>query len=294
MSTSPRAAVLGIGGIQNQTIAAHLAANGFQVLGTGRQPQPPPLLPQGIRYLSVDANQTDTLARALDGVQIVVLTSPIDHRPGAREQLVLSVVKAAARAGVTRLVFNAAASVYSDRTHPVAKILGALGDQVLAGPVPATVLQPTVYMDNLLAPWARPAILNEGILAYPMPEQAPVSWISHAGLAAFVLAAATQPVVGRTFQIGGPEALTGIQVAERLSQAIGRTVKYLRIPPSALAEGLNAAYGAPTGDDIAALYTTMADQPDVMRRDPKAWADLRVTPESFEQWAHRQAWTAPS
>lgn len=40
-------------------------------------------------------------------------------------------------------------------------------------------LQPTVYMDNLIEPWAAPAILQEGIFAYPIQSDSPISWILH-------------------------------------------------------------------------------------------------------------------
>jgi NAD(P)H dehydrogenase (quinone) len=119
-----------------------------------------------------------------------------------------------------------------------------------------------------------------------------VSWISHDSLAAFVHAAATRPVSGRIFRIGGPEPLTGRAVAATLTSVLGREVRYVRIPAAALADGLNAMYGAPAGDDIAALYTTMASEPEVMRRDPTGWTELGVTPETFEAWARRQDWSA--
>ena len=68
----------------------------------------------------------------------------------------------------------------------------------------------------------------------------------------------TRPASGRTFRVGGPEPLTCRAIAATLTSVLGREVSYVRIPPAALAEGLNAVYGAPAGDHIAALYTTMA------------------------------------
>lgn len=292
MTSSTIAAVLGVGGSQNQAIAVRMAESGFRVRGVGRSAHAPASLALDMDYRGADVENVASIEKAIAGADVVVFTSPIDHRAGVRERFVERVLLAAGRASVRRLVFNAAAAVYDDRNHPVAKVLGALSDAVLDGPAPAVVLQPTVYMDNLLAPWALPVIRDEGQLLYPMPENAPVSWISHRSLADFVCAAAVRDVAGRVFRIGGPEALTGKEIAARLSDALGRQVQYTRIAPSILAEGLNGAYGAPAGDDIAALYTTMADQPDIMRRDPNDWADLRVVPETFKTWASRQAWIA--
>lgn len=294
MSDIPIAAVIGVGGQQNGTIASVLAAKGLRVRGIGRSPGVPAGRGFLHEYRTADPADRARLAEALAGARIVVFTSPIDHRPGVRERLAENVVEAAARASVDRIVFNAAAPVFDDRTHPVAKVLGALSEAILEGPVPANVLQPTSYMDNLLAPWALPGIVGAGVLAYPAPAEARVSYISHGSLGAFVHAAATTPAVGRTFKIGGPEALTGGQLADALAAVIGRPVEYRRIPPPALAEGLNAAYGAPVGDDIAALYATMETQPDAMRRDPADWTILDVVPETFRTWANRQNWTTKS
>lgn len=294
MDNAPIVAVLGIGGQQNGAIASAFANKGLRVRGIGRASAPPAGRIFLHDYRAVDPADHAGLAAALSGADVAVFTSPIDHRPGVRERLVDGFLAAASRAGVGRVVFNPAASIFEDRTHPVAKVLGALSDAVLAGPVPANVVEPTVYMDNLMAPWAVGGIVNDGVLAYPMPPEARVSYISHASLGAFVHAAAVTPIVGRRFKIGGPEALTGAQLAEVLSATLGRPVVYRRIPPAALAEGLNAAFGAPAGDDIAALYTTMETQPDVMRRDPSGWKELGVAPEPFAVWARRQAWPSPS
>lgn len=292
MSLSSSVAVVGIGGAQNRAIAAEFLDKGLRVRGITRQPPGAAAAIAGIEYQTADPSDPAGLKEALAGVEIVVVTSPIDHRPGVRERLVENVVEAAAKSGAARLVFNAAAAVYSDRTHPVAKVLGALSDAVLAGPIPANVLQPTVYMDNLLAPWSIPSIVNDGVLAYPMPDDASVSWISHRSLGEFVHAAATKPVAGRAFEIGGPEALTGRQIAALLATAVGRTVAYRRIPLPAFADAINGAFGKPAGDDIAALYSTMEKAPDIMRRNPEGWQVLGVRPEPFEKWVRRQTWPA--
>lgn len=157
--------------------------------------------------------------------------------------------------------------------------------------MPALTIQPTVYFDNLLQPWATEAVSQGGVLPYPMPEAAPVSWISHRSLADFVFAAATRPgLEGQVFDVGGPEAVTGLEVAALLGRRLGRPVTYVYMRPDEFAVALNAVFGPPVGDDIADLYRRMAETPDVMKRDPAGWADLGVTPESAEAWIARQAW----
>jgi uncharacterized protein YbjT (DUF2867 family) len=86
----------------------------------------------------------------------VVLTSPLDYRPGVRQAYAERVVRAAERAGVGRLVLNTAAAVPDDSPYAVAEDLRRIRAIVQSGAVPATVVQPTIYLDNLLAPWALP------------------------------------------------------------------------------------------------------------------------------------------
>jgi hypothetical protein len=47
--------------------------------------------------------------------------------------------------------------------------------------------------------------------------------------------------VGKTYDLTGPEALTHAELAEQLSQAVGRRIRYVDIPPEALREALVAS-----------------------------------------------------
>lgn len=290
MSKSPLAVVHAVGGAQNLTIADRLLRAGLAVRGLSRGARPA-ALPAAADFLSVDPTDPDALAAAYRGADVVVLTSPIDHRPGAREGLVAAATTAAARAGIGRFVLNTAAPVFDDRSHPVARVLGALQDRVLGGPVPGVVLRPTVYMDNFVAPWSLPAILNEGVLAYPASPDLPISFLSHASLGDFVAAAATgSGVTGRAFDIGGPAPVTGAEVAATIGRAVGKALAYVQVPLDGFAAGLNGAFGAPAGDDIASLYAHMEANRTAAVRDPAGWRDLGVAPESLADWAARQRW----
>ena len=274
-------------GAQGRAIAEGFAAAGHAVTGLTRRATDD-AAPFRWRTAEIDAN---ALAGAFAGADVVVLTSPIDHRPGAREALAEAVVKGAERAGVSRIVFNAAAAVFEDYDRPVSVDLRRVRDIVLSGPVPAVALQPTVYFDNLRQPWAAASIREAGVLAYPMPPDAPVSWISHKSLADFAVAAATGPgLAGRVFDIGGPVAITGPELTDIVGRHVGRPVRYEWTRADDFAVALNQVFGPPVGDDIADLYRVMETDRTVMRRDPVGWADLKVVPETAEAWAARPMW----
>jgi uncharacterized protein YbjT (DUF2867 family) len=280
-----RAVVTGAAGAQGAAIAEAFRRAGYEVVGLTRRPAPdrPDLT-------AADTGDEDALARTLEGSDVLAFTSPIDHRPGERETLATRMARAAERAGVRRVVVNTAGAAPDGLDRPVANALRTVRQTFMEAAVPSAVIEPTVYKDNLLQPWALQA-LADGVLAYPALRQARISWISHASLGAFAVAAAERAVPGgRVFEIGGPEALTGDDVAERLSRAIGRPVRYEETPLDAFAAGLNAAMGAPAGDDIADYYRHLAGHPDALKRDGSAAAELGLRPEPMAAWSARQVW----
>jgi NAD(P)H dehydrogenase (quinone) len=275
-----RIAVLNASGIQAKAIADHLGtAHAVTRLSRAAGPG----------LTTVESESEDDLARKLEGQDAVVLTSPIDHRPGSREAYADRVTRAAERAGLSRVVLNTAAAVL-DSDRPVATVLKRVRDIVQSGAVPSTVVQPTVYLDNLLAPWFLPAILNDGVVAYPIAPDTAVSWISHADLARFIAAVlARSETAGRVFDIGG-EALTGPELTAVVERAVGRPVAYQKLPFEPFAAGLNAGFGAPTGDDIADMYRHLQQNPEALLRDDSAWSELGLAPATAAKWAAGQTW----
>ena len=99
------------------------------------------------------------------------------------------------------------------------------------------------------------------------------------------------PRGGRVYDIGGPEALIGPELARIVSEATGRGIRYHALDLGQFAAGLNAAFGAPTGDLIAEGYRYLAANPEAYRRSIEPWNALGVVPESAAQWAARQTWS---
>jgi NAD(P)H dehydrogenase (quinone) len=224
----------------------------------------------------------------LAGAEALVVTAPIDYRRGVREAWFAGLLLAAGRAGVGRVVLNLASRPLPGLRRPVSESLRALEAMAMAGPVPAVVLRPTVYMDNLLQPWAIGGVEARGVLSYPIAPQIGIGWISHRSLGqAAVLAATRADATGRGFDIAGPEALTGPDVAALLGAALGRRVGYEVLDRALLAEGLNQAFGAPAGDDIADLYGHLPHVPDALAHGADN-AALGLVPERFADWFARQ------
>lgn len=280
-------AILAITGAQQAAIATSFAEAGWRVRGTSRNHTQTAHGPALIANLDTG----EGLAAALEGSDVAILTLPQDHRAGAMARIAETVAKAAAGAGVGRIVLNTAGTIDEHSTGALFTDMGAARDAVHASGVPFAIVQPTVFMDNLLAPWSLPAIVQHGVLAYPAPEHARISWLSHRSLADFVYAVASQnDAGGQDLRIGGPDSLTGRELCEQLGARLRRPIVYQQIPLESFAEGLDQAFGPPAGQRIASLYARLETDPDAMSVDLSSSSFLGVTPESFAAFAERQSW----
>lgn len=242
----------------------------------------------GGEVVVADLDSGEGLPEAVAGSDVVDLTLLQDHRTGAMPRIARQVAQAAASGGVGRLVLNTAGTIDEAVNGPLFEDMRPARQAVQDADVPSAVLQPTVFMDNLLQPWSLPAIVNEGTLAYPAPEHARISWPSHWSLADFVHAAAThEDAVGRGLRIGGPDALTADDLCTVLGARLGRAIAYQRIPLDGFAAGLDQAFGAPAGQRIASLYARLDADPDAMAVHSTAATLLGFAPESFASFVER-------
>jgi NAD(P)H dehydrogenase (quinone) len=267
-------AITGTGGAQGAAIAAVVHAAGHRVLRVSRG----------------DGGYEDPkkLAAHLAGVDSLIVTSPIDHREGVREAMMQTIAEASQLAQVKRIVFNSAASIFATHDRPVSKNLANLRSILLNGQTPTVVLEPTVYLDNIAAPWAIEA-MKQGILPYPAPRNARISWISHKTLAECAVAAALMPNLPAkiNLRIGGAAAMNGDELAQKIGVVMGRTVSYAESSLEEFASMLNGIAGAPAGDDIADYYRHLRDELNALARETNDATFLGVQPESVESWLAR-------
>jgi NAD(P)H dehydrogenase (quinone) len=279
--------ILAATGAQQTAVAARFRSAGWTVRGTSRQAAS---TAQGT-MLAADLETGGGLETALVGTDVAVLTLPQDHRAGAMPRIASTVARTAASAGVKLLLLNTAGTIADEGEGALFDDMRAARQAIREGATPSVVLQPTVFMDNLRAPWSLPSIVNDGILAYPAPEGARISWLSHRSLADFIYSAATNPnAVGRDLRVGGPEALSGAELCVRLSERLERNIRYQRIPLDGFAAGIDQAFGAPAGQRIASLYALLDSEPDAMAVDSATADFLNLTPESVVAFAKRHAW----
>jgi uncharacterized protein YbjT (DUF2867 family) len=132
-----------------------------------------------------------------------------------------------------------------------------------------------------------PNIAAKGAMFLPM-EDARIASIDVGDIseiAAHVLTSAGHE--GKTYPLTGPEALTMTQIAEKLSAAIGKTVRYVNVPPEDARQAQLAAGMPPYLAD--ALFELFAERRN--GKEAKVWPDAGVLlgrrPTSFDEFARR-------
>ena len=242
-----------------------------------------------------------SLANAVRGVDAVFYNHPVRF---GEERLawVQRMGTAARHANVKRMVWNTSMWIPDRPGDP-----GAYGVNTAAinalwrTGMPATVFGSVLFMDNLLTGWAFDSIVRDGKYIYPHNPFLQANWISLDDVAKFMIAALDRPdLEGAWLNIGGPERLTGFDVAERLTEAVGRPVEFQPCAPAQFGKRLADAFGDQlSAEQHAVLSSRIADfyiynnfaptKPFVVDMAP-VLARIPLRLETLREWAQRQDW----
>ncbi len=134
-----------------------------------------------------------------------------------------AVVAAAKAAGVRRLVYHSV-------LHPQIEAMPHHWEKMraeellFAADLDVTVLQPTAYMQNILAGWRD--IAEAGIYRVPYPVESRISLVDLDDVAAAAALVLTQPGHGGAiYELVGTPPLSQTEVAAALSEALGKPVR---------------------------------------------------------------------
>ena len=191
------------------------------------------VLGDGVELASGDFSDAVSVRRALKGVEGVFLACANGPRQVEYET---GLIDAAREAGVRRIVKLSALG--AEVGSPVAfwEWHGRIEEHLRASGVPAVVLRPTFNMTNLLG--SAEQVRHAGSLFAPAGG-ARVAMIDPADVAAVAAVALTEDGHdGRAYTLTGPEAISFERVAEGLSAATGRRVRYVSVPDEAARQGM--------------------------------------------------------
>ena len=235
------------------------------------------LADRGVRVVPLDYTVPESVDAALEGVDIVLLIS--GSEPGGRLAGHLTVIDAAARAGVAKLVYTSVS--HADTVDLVlAPDHKATEEAIAASGIPAVILRNNWYMENYAGDLAGAA--QTGVLSAAVGDAA----VAAAARADYADAAAVVLLedghLGRTYELAGPRA-TYADIAAAMGEVLGREVVYAPATPDELAARL-ASFGLDEGTvgfvvaldgGIArgALDVTSSDLTDLIGRSVTPWTD---------------------
>jgi uncharacterized protein YbjT (DUF2867 family) len=214
--------ITGATGTNGREIVKQLSAKGVRARAMVRKREDVKL-PRtlNVEFINGDFDDASSLDAALAGVEQAFLLSPSSAEQVAREA---NFIRAAKRAGVRHVVkFSILGAANSPsrliRRHGEAEKM--LEDSGIA----FTMLRPHYFMQNLL--WYIDDIKSQGVFSASLPETYKHSHVDARDNAAVAVAALTESGhESKVYHITGSETLTYREVAEILSQAIGKKVRY--------------------------------------------------------------------
>jgi uncharacterized protein YbjT (DUF2867 family) len=288
--------VYGINGVQGGAVARRLLGAGHAVRGLLRdERRADALRGEGVEPAFGDLSDPKSLREATEDCDAVFLVLPLEYDREKVLAWTTNAIDAAGATGVERLVFNTSGRVPPEPTDVAAFEVKREAEAYLEeSAVPHVILRPPFYMENFEVPWVVSGIAYGGVVAYPIPRQVKVSWLSVDDMAAVSAEALFRPELsGFALDVGGPQTLDGDGVAAAFSRALGREVQYQGIPPNEFEAGLRNAVGEAAAADIAAVYRWMGENKDsrLFISDPGEIRErFQVEPMDLEKWASRRPW----
>lgn len=236
MTTSDKTVlVLGATGRQGGATARHLLDKGWKVRILVRDPDKvvaQDFKDRGAEVLKGDFDDAESLNAAMQqvyGVFSVQAFTGVEREGEVRQGK--AIADAAKAAGVQHFVFTSVQS---------AEDLGRVGDgnkweieqYIWSLGLPATIIRPCLFMNDLLD--ARYGIPQDTFNIGFNPD-VKIGLIASDDIGAFAALAFEHPdqYLGKTLEIAG-DALTPIEVAATISQALGRTINYVHVPVETL------------------------------------------------------------
>lgn len=289
--------VYGATGRQGRAVVQSLLSRGQAVRALVRdEARADSLSKAGVEIAVGDFTKPSTLEAATEGVDSVFLVLPLECSKDLAVAYGRTAIDAAKNAGVGHIVFSSGGPMPTEATR-VALIESKRDVEryLLQSGIPNTLLRPAPFMDNFAAPWSATLIAQHGVVAQSMPADLKVSYIAVDDIGALAAEAFNHPELGGSaFNIGGPEALSGKQVAERFTRILGRPVSYQSVPLEEFEKETNAQMGAPWGTELAKLSRWFADNGGVAFEMGPVIERLPVRLTTLEEWISRIQWPVSS
>jgi uncharacterized protein YbjT (DUF2867 family) len=241
------------------------------------------LLPT-IEVVEGDMLRAETLASALSGVERVLLISSADQQMLETQ---CTFIDAAKKAGVRHIVKFSGLNAALDSPFLFTRMHAEIERYLEGSGLAWTHLRPSQFMQVYLR--EVPTIVAESAFFLPLENAklAPVD-IEDIAKAAFALLH-TPGHESKSYDMTGPEALSMTEIAEQISLAIGKTVRYVNISQAERKQTLLAAGVPPYFADALDVQASERRIGAESVIHPETHAALGVHPTTFAEFARRHA-----
>ena len=221
--------ITGASGNVGKEVVKQIAQTGAQVRAAFQSEGKALAVPSGVETVTVDYNQPETLRVALEGVDRVFLVGPPTAELPELERKAMDVIVRSDVRQVVKLSAMGGRDAIFPRQHAESEAY------IQSSDVPYTFLRPNGFMQNLVNYNA--ATINTQNAFYGSEGDGRVSQIDLRDVAAVAVKTLTENGhAGNTYTLTGPEAVTNTEIAQLLSSALGREIRFINLTPSQLKE----------------------------------------------------------
>ncbi|MFD7256798.1 NmrA/HSCARG family protein [Streptomyces sp. NPDC059874] len=238
-------AVVGATGLQGSAVAHHLLRDGWQVRVLTRDPKgarATALARAGAQVVRAQMEDLDSLTTAAEGAWGLFSVQPTVGSPGTAPDFTtedevrwgVNVAEAAHAADIGHFVFTSVAGAdrHLEEKLPVNLVSKWRIEQHIAAlGLPATILRPVSFMENLTGAYA----LRNGNLSTGLAPDVPQQFMAVDDVGAVAALAFSRPEewIGRAVSLAGDE-LTPVRIAAAVGQALGIPLPYVQVPIDAI------------------------------------------------------------
>jgi uncharacterized protein YbjT (DUF2867 family) len=192
-----------------------------------------------VEIVEGDMSRRSTLGSALEGVERVLMISAPSMDLVETQSTFIDACKSA---GVRHVIKFSGLDARPETTFPFGLMHKQVEEYLESSGLAWTHLRPTGFMQEYLR--EAPSVVHEGALYLSLGDVklSPIDLADVAKVGFMLLRNGAHE--GARLPMTGPEALTMTEVADRISRANGKTVRYVAVPPIARRQAL-IAHGIP-------------------------------------------------
>lgn len=219
-------------GKQGGAVLRHLREKGFSVRALTRDPAKPQarnLVGRGTEVVRGDMENSDSLARAIEGVDgVFSVQTAAEAGVEAEVREGINLADAAKRARLSHFVYSSVASADRNTGIPHFESKNRIEQHIRNTGLRYTIFRPVFFMENWLGMRDQ---IRGGVLSLPLTPETRLQMIAVDDIGAFVALAFTRPGhwEGRTVELAGDE-LSLEEVAASFARMLGREVRYEQMP----------------------------------------------------------------